>query len=161
MTMTTKNTLAGAVADTEYSALEKSQLAAIALASAEYANDASASSPVIEDYPILPTAKQYRYGMNKRRASINCPVLGLEPEPTIDDYLSDDLRAAKKRKTVAEYLKSKHREALLERMPKFENDTNHALSELQSDVSDLSFRLMLTNWILAAAVIIGVIAWLA
>ena len=76
----------------------------------------------------------------------------------VDEYLNGKVL---KRPSVAEYLQSKHREALLKRMPKFENDTNHAIDELQRDVSSLSFQMMITNCLLSGIVIVGALSWLA
>lgn len=125
----------------------------------------------------MPTADDYAEGMKKLRAKANCPVLSPEETllaqefatyPDLDveapvmphDWAAEQLRAAKKRKSVSEYLKEQHREDMLRRMPKFEQWTHDELRELRAEVARLGLNLMVTNLIIVAAVVIGGVAWL-
>lgn len=121
----------------------------------------------------MPTSEEYRDGINKLRVKIDCPVLGCPQEqlakeltelPSLRVDLADDAadaeqRASTKRKTVAEYLKERHREEMFKRWPQFEQDTQDQLSRMSAEIDSLIFKLFITNLIIAIAIVIGSISW--
>ena len=130
-------------------------------------------SGIANSGPTLPTRDEYRDGMNKLRVKIDCPVLGCPQEqlakeltelPSLRVDLADDAadaeqRASTKRKTVAEYLKERHREEMFKRWPQFEQDTQDQLSRMSAEIDSLIFKLFITNLIIAIAIVIGSISW--
>lgn len=60
-----------------------------------------------------------------------------------------------RRPSVADYLASQHTKELLNRMPQFEQRTYTDLDRLNKEVSALSFRLMVTNWVIVLLVMIA------
>lgn len=133
--------------------------------------DAQSVPPTV---PALPTRDEYRDGMNKLREQLDCPVLSVDEQALADtlasypplratetvipdDWAIDQRKASKKRQSVAEFLKAQHREDLLKRMPRFEQETTDALYEYRRDIAGLEFRLMITNWILAGSIIVAVL----
>lgn len=123
----------------------------------------------------MPTNQDYAQGMNKLRATIDCPVLSLDEQVLADELADMDVMSEKRnnqsrtdvydnglknRMSVADFLKAQHRENLLKRLPRFEQDTINALEQLRLDNGALNFRLLVTNWLLVAAIIIGGLLWL-
>ncbi|MGP4950731.1 hypothetical protein ACTXGO_00960 [Psychrobacter sp. T6-1] len=133
----------------------------------------------------MPSADEYAQGMKKLRARANCPVLSPE-ETLLAEELSDiDLDMpnapqpestpgkrmlwtdeyhqgkATKRPTVAEYLADQRRKDMIDRMPDFERFTHNELRGLKKEVRSLTFKLLMTNWIVAAVIIIAILMKLA
>lgn len=70
----------------------------------------------------------------------------------IDEYERGDI----KRPSVADYLARQRRQKTLDEMPAFEQETINTLQTLTADVASLEFKLMITNGIIAIAVIIAI-----
>lgn len=113
------------------------------------------------DVPVLPSADDYREGMDKMRAKINCPVLSKEEQVlasslgelrahTTSSKLSTDAQALADellefdataqshddlppvdRLNVAEYLKEQYQTNMLARYPNFEATTENDIAMLK------------------------------
>lgn len=88
--------------------------------------------------PVLPSADDYRDGMNKMRAKINCPVLSADEQAIADELREFDATAQAHddlppvdRLNVAEYLKEQYQTNMLARYPNFEATTENDIAMLK------------------------------
>lgn len=96
------------------------------------------------DVPVLPTADDYREGMNKMRARINCPVLSIDEQALADELREFDTTAQTHddvppvdRLNVAEYLKQQYQANMLARYPNFEATTENDIATLKLKVDQM------------------------
>ena len=101
--------------------------------------------PVPLDVPVLPSADDYRDGMNKMRAKINCPVLSADEQVMADELREFDWDAPAHddyphglRPSVDEYLKQQYQACMLARYPDFEAQTASDITALKHEISRLS-----------------------
>ncbi len=89
--------------------------------------------------PVLPSADDYRDGMNKLRHRINCPVLSPDEQAMADELRDYDWDAQSaspaakipKRPTVSDYLKKQYQANMLARYPEFERRTDCDIAQLR------------------------------
>ena len=96
------------------------------------------------DAPVLPTADDYRDGMNKMRAKIDCPVLSTDEQALADELREFDATAQTHddvppvdRLNVHEYLKEQYRDNMLARYPNFEATTETDIATLKLKVDQM------------------------
>lgn len=130
----------------------------------------------------MPSADEYREGMDRLRAEIDCPVLGVNAmSPVAQADLAhanesmqsmnlladaDDLAmnkrcscaAKRSRPSADEYLKAQHREALLKRLPAFEQNTITEIEELKQEMRHLNFKTWISHCALAAVIVLVAVA---
>lgn len=124
------------------------------------------------DAPVLPSADDYREGMNKLRHRINCPVLSADEQAIADDLRDYDWEAQSaspaakipKRPTVSDYLKKQYQANMLARYPEFERRTDCDIAQLRRALDQmyvfnaivvmlLAVLLLFTTWQLLSMVI--------
>lgn len=71
----------------------------------------------------------------------------------VDEYERGQI---KKRPSVAEHLAKQRQKNMLDRIPAFEQKTINDVQTLKDDVAGLEFKLVITNGIIAIAVIIAI-----
>lgn len=111
----------------------------------------------------LPTRDEYRDGMNKLRAELNCPVLSLEEDDIADELRDYDWSAESaslaaqtpKRPTVSDYLKKQYQANMLARYPEFEATTETDIATLQHQMSQMYVFNMIVVMLLGLLLILG------
>lgn len=68
--------------------------------------------------------------------------------------------AIAKNKTAANYLSQQRQRAALTRLPEFEGQTHADIKALRKETAELRRLIVVTNWLLKAAMVIGVILWI-
>ena len=117
--------------------------------------------------PVLPSADDYRDGMNKLRHRINCPVLSPDDQAMADELRDYDWSAQTRagtpampkpeRPTVDDYLKKQYQANMLARYPEFEVTTETDIATLQHQMSQMYvFNIVIV--LLLAVMLVG--SWL-
>jgi len=105
-----------------------------------------------DDSAAMPSAEEYAQGMKKLRATANCPVLSPE----------DMLLAAELSDIDLDIPNASQPESTLgKRRSEFERKAYLTFDELRADIAGLSWRLTMTSWIVAVAIIIAILMKLA
>lgn len=118
------------------------------------------------DVPVLPTADDYRDGMNKMRAKINCPALSADEQALADELCEFDWRAPAHDDyphelcpSVDEYLKQQYLENTVRRFGVFEASTDAELETLRQRLNKQStINLLLAFALLCAFVAQAVVS---
>lgn len=129
---------------------------------------ASESSPAFDDYPAMPSAEEYTQGMDAlreelRNIDLELPTARRPKSPVrkrelkIDEYLNGEKQG---QVSVDGYLKLQARKRSLARLPEFEQEVANAIESIRNEQRSLSYRLLITNWIIAGIIIVGVWLWL-
>ena len=127
----------------------------------------NAASPVAVD-AALPSAEECTQGMDALREELRNIKLELPTNPRpmspvrqrelkIDAYLNGEKQT---HVSVDEYLKLQARKRAMARLPEFEQEVASAIEDIRIEQRSLSYRLLMTNWIIAGMVIVGVWLWL-
>ena len=100
--------------------------------------------PTPLDVPVLPSADDYRDGMNKLRAKTNCPVLSTDEQALADELREFDWDAPAHddyphalRPSVDEYLKELYQKNMLARYPDFEAATENDIAKLKLQMDQM------------------------
>ena len=116
--------------------------------------------PAPLDVPVLPTADDYRDGINKMRAKVNCPVLTTDEQAMADELLEFDATAqthddfpTTHRPSVDEYLKQQYQKNMLERYPNFEAKTETDIAALRHQMCQTYVFNMVLMLILAVLLV--------
>ena len=125
--------------------------------------NAQAASAAMPDIPKLPTREQYRDGINKMRAELNCPVLSLEEDNIADELRDYDWNAQpeslassiSKRPSVNEYLKKEYQKNMLARYPEFERRTDCDIAQLKRALDQMYVFNAIVVMLLALVLMLG------
>lgn len=112
----------------------------------------------------MPTREEYRHGMNKLRAQLNCPVLSLEEDDIADELLDYDwnaqpeslVSAISKRPSVKDYLKKEYQKNMLARYPEFERRTDCDIAQLKRALDQMYVFNAIVVMLLALVLLVGV-----
>ena len=121
--------------------------------------------PAPLDVPVLPSADDYRDGMNKMRAKINCPLLSTDEQAMADELREFDWDAPAHddyphplRPSVDEYLKQQYQACMLARYPDFEVATENDIAKLKLQMDQMYVFNMVIVVLLGLLLALGV--WL-
>ena len=121
--------------------------------------------PTPLDVPVLPSADDYRDGMNKLRAKTNCPVLSTDEQAMADELREFDWDAPAHddyphplRSSVDEYLKQQYQANMLARYPNFEATTENDIAKLKLQMDQMYVFNMVIVVLLGLLLALGV--WL-
>ena len=81
-----------------------------------------------------------------------------QSNPSLFDTVKADAIAEKK--TAAHYLSQQRQRAALTRLPEFEGQTHADIKALRKETAELRRLIVVTNWLLMAAMVIGVMLWI-
>lgn len=115
------------------------------------------------DAPVLPSADDYREGMNKLRHRINCPVLSADEQAIADDLRDYDWEAQSaspaakipKRPTVSDYLKKQYQANMLARYPNFEATTENDIAMLKHKMDQMFVFNTVITMLLGILLVLG------
>lgn len=127
--------------------------------------------------PVMPTRQEYRDGMNKLRARLNCPVLSPDDQAIADELREFDWDSQSrngtqalplwpeqdtpaKRPTVDDYLKKQYQANMMARYPEFERRTDTDVAAIKQALDQMYVFNIIVVMAVVFALVIAVFAWL-